>query len=426
MKVLWVATKPPWPPVDGGRLVTLTTLEALRDRGVEVELVAPCDAADVASDRAGDRGGFAESPSAPCRVHLVPVARSSLPAAALASLRDRVPLTIARHAHDAVRARVAEILGGGSFDVVHAEQLHALAACAPARVHRVPVVLRCQNVESDLWRDAGRTRPALRALAAIEAVRLARYEGGALREVATAVALTAPDAARLASLAGAGITVNHIAAPFPAELPAGAPLHVGDDGESPPRAGGGSAGLLLPGSDRASGAPSERCDVVVPASAGWGPNDDGHAWLRDELWPRVRTALPHARLHVFGAPTGSDPARGIVNHRVPADSRDAFPAGAIVVVPLRYATGVRMRILEAWARGLPVIATPAAARGLDVSAGRELLLASNGDELIAALRRLDDPATRAALVAAGREVLRRDHDPARVAERLESIYRAAR
>ena len=45
LNVLLVATKAPWPPVDGGRLLLLNTLAGLTDAGHRATLVAPVDPA---------------------------------------------------------------------------------------------------------------------------------------------------------------------------------------------------------------------------------------------------------------------------------------------------------------------------------------------------------------------------------------------
>lgn len=384
-------TKAPWPAVDGGRLVVASTLAALHARGHQIDLVAPYALDTAAPEHSTDGSAGA----ATCRLHLVAVRPRAAITTAWTAAAARLPLAIARHDLPAVRARVAALLRASHYDAVHAEQLQALAQCTPAHTSGVPVVLRCQNVESDLWRGWSARLGPLGAVARIEVRRLAAYEARALRSASAVVALTAPDAARLAELAGDGAAVEHVAAPFPADLPAGPAL----DGGRPA--------------------------IAVLGSAGWHPNRDGVAWLVREVWPRVRALVPTAVLHVFGeGPTASAP--GVVAHPPPADSRAAFPDGAICAVPLRYGSGVRMRILEAWARGLPVVATPAAAHGLEARDGRELLIAATPDEFAAALRRLaDDPAARTALVAAGRARLRAAHDPDTVAVRLEEVYRAA-
>ena len=110
----------------------------------------------------------------------------------------------------------------------------------------------------------------------------------------------------------------------------------------------------------------------------------------------------------------------------PASSRAAFAPGSVLVVPLRLASGVRMKVLEAWARGIPVVATPEAAAGLDAVGGRELLLGSSPEELAQALLRLASSAElRGRLVDAGHRLLVERHDPGRIGERLVELYRRA-
>jgi hypothetical protein len=316
-----------------------------------------------------------------------------------------LPLSVARHALPAVRRRVAELLAAGRFDLVHAEQLQALPQAAPAaRAAGLAVVLRAQNVESALWAAAARGRwPAT-----LEARRLAAWEGRAVAAVDATLALTAIDAAALRQLAkvargteGREPLVIEVPAPFPAELPAGAP---GLDGEPP---------------------------VVVLGSRGWRPNEDAVAWFSGAVWPAVHRALPAARLHVFGiSPPAGAAAAGaqsaIAWHAAPADSAAAFAAGSIHAVPLRFGSGVRMKILEAWARGVPVVSTPEGAAGLAAAGGVELLVAADAGGFAAAFERLrGEPGLAAALASGGRAALRRRHDPAASAGRLLAAYDAA-
>lgn len=387
MRLLWVVTKPPWPPIDGGRLVVAHTLAALAARGHAIDLVTPYDPDAV------DPHDVARQLAPSCRAHLVPVRTRSTLRAALTALGARTALSIARHDHPAVRTRVAELLAEARPDAVHAEQLQALAACSAAFATGVPVVLRCQNVESDLWQGFARHARG-GAIARLEARRLARHEARALRRATATVALTPDDADRLQTLAG-DVEVTTIPAPFPARL---APGMAVDEG---------------------------RPAAATLGSSGWRPNEDGLVWLVRDVWPAVRAALPEAVLHVYGEGHAAG-VPGVVQHAAPTDSREAFPAGAVCIVPLRYGSGVRMRILEAWARGVPVIATPEAVHGLGVRDGRELLVASTPADFAAALGRLQrEPALADALVAAGRVRLAARHDPDAIAARLEEVYAGA-
>ncbi|MBL8299154.1 MAG: glycosyltransferase [Rhodanobacteraceae bacterium] len=382
MKILVVATKPPWPPHDGGRLVLWLTLQALAAAGHALHLIAPVDA-DAADPAALDHLRTV------CTPQLIPLRPHSWAAAAWRAAREGSALSLARHRHAAVTAALASRLADWRPDIVHAEQLQALANCDAAFRTGTPVVLRMQNVESSLWRQLGRARPLL----AFEARRLRAAEAQLLRRVAATVTLTEDDAAALRVIAPqAAVKIAVAAPPFPQQLPAG---------------------------PRVAGEPA----LVLAGSAGWWPNRQGLDWFLARVAPRLRgnTGL---RLHVFG--TGSPVSRDVVAHAAPTDSATAFPDGAIAAVPLLTGSGIRMRILEAWARGLPVVATRVAAAGLAVESGRELLIADSADAFARAVQCLQaDVALRAQLIANGRAYLRRWHEPAACAAALAAQYRAA-
>ena len=116
--------------------------------------------------------------------------------------------------------------------------------------------------------------------------------------------------------------------------------------------------------------------------------------------------------------TGGD--SGGPSTTAPLDGGVAFPAGGIAVVPLRVASGVRMKILEAWARGVPVVATPAAGAGLEPAGWVSALDPAQWVEGIRALS--SEPAHRAAVVESGRRILASAHAPAVVAARLLALY----
>lgn len=320
-------------------------------------------------------------------VTLVAPDGATRPASALRALVRGVPLTVGRHVQPALRARVAAALDAQPVDVVIAEQLQALPQCDPAHARGIPVVLRAENVESDLL--AARRAPNAMAEMFLrrEARRLAAWEGDAVRAAALTLALTVPDADRLRVLGGPSARVAHVPAPFSA------------DGLAP--------GPALPG------APA----LVVFGSRGWFPNHEAADWFVRTAWPVVRDRLPDAVLHVVGP--GDAYAPGVVRHAAPADSASAFAAGAILVVPIQTASGVRMKILEAWARGVPVVATPAAASGLEARDGDALLLASTPSDFATAIAALAaDPARGRRLVDGGRALLAARHRPADVAAAL--------
>lgn len=387
LRILVIATKPPWPPVDGGRLVLLQTIEALAGMGHRVDLVTPAG---------GEIDEIADALAPICTPHLVPATPRSAFGSLVRGLAAGVPATVARHSIPAVRRVVDRLLTDGGVDVVHAEQLHALPQAETAHRMGVPVVHRAHNVESMLWAySASHRGPIASPFFALEARRMSVQEADALASTACTIALTEPDRRALSEL-DPGASIHTVPAPFPVEMAAGGgPL----DGEPA---------------------------VVTLTSSTWAPSRDAAEHLATRVWPTVRRTLPGAVLHIFGAGHHLDGLAGVVPYPSPDDSRTAFPAGAIVLVPERHPTGVPMKALEAWARGLPLLVNQATAEILDAEDSRELLVAADADETAAALGRLSsEPGLRKRLVDGGREKLRSNHDPARVAEHLTRIYRWA-
>ena len=397
MKILLVATKPPWPLIDGGRVLLWHTMAGLVRHGAEITLVAPLDAA---SD--GDAVG--RELRTLCRPELVRHPQRTRVKAFAHALWGGAPVSIALHRFAAMRERVAALLATEAFDLVHAEQLQAVANCEAADLlprSATPLVLRSQNVESNLWHGLAAGRPALRPLILHEAQRLSAWEGRAVRRSSVTIALTRSDAAQLAALADQADKVHHVPAPFPADL---AP------GRAPPALGG---------------APP----VVLFGAAGWLPNREGERWFIREVWPAVRARVPGAVLHAFGSAGWMHGhrdaiANAMVGHAPPADSSAVFAAGAVLVVPLRVASGVRVKILEAWARGVPVVATPEAAEGLEAADGAQLMLARDASGFALAIGSIARNAElREGLVRRARALLVANHDPAAVARRMFAVYR---
>jgi glycosyltransferase involved in cell wall biosynthesis len=83
-----------------------------------------------------------------------------------------------------------------------------------------------------------------------------------------------------------------------------------------------------------------------------------------------------------------------------------------------------MKILEAWARGVPVVATQEAVRGLDGGGEPGFLLAADGPGFAAAVEEIHRrPGLARRLVATGRAKLADRHDPERTTAVLEATYR---
>jgi len=146
------------------------------------------------------------------------------------------------------------------------------------------------------------------------------------------------------------------------------------------------------------------------------PNIDGVCYFAEKILPRIREKMPHVEFRIVG----SNPTRRVrelakipgtvVTGHVP-DVRSHLRDVAVTVAPLRIARGAQNKVLESMAMGVPVVATPQAAKGIQAEVGRDLLVAETpavfADRV---LELLENPILRRSLSEAGRK-------------QVESIYR---
>jgi polysaccharide biosynthesis protein PslH len=108
--------------------------------------------------------------------------------------------------------------------------------------------------------------------------------------------------------------------------------------------------------------------IMMVADFTYFPNRSGLDWLVDEVLPAVWAARPTATLRLCGR--GLDPARFAGEPRIEVRGfvealGDAYAGAAAVAVPLTEGAGTPLKLVEALAYGVPIVATPLAARGLD-------------------------------------------------------------
>ncbi len=147
--------------------------------------------------------------------------------------------------------------------------------------------------------------------------------------------------------------------------------------------------------------------IVFTGQMDYRPNIEAVTWFVDTILPHIRVAHPSARFAIVGRnPTDAVKALarqpGVIVTGEVADVRGWLAAAAVVVAPLKLARGVQNKVLEAMAMARPVVASTAAAEGID-HADTIMTGGTVGEIAEEVNRLLADPAKAAALGAAGRE-----------------------
>ncbi|MDX6596824.1 MAG: hypothetical protein QOE87_711, partial [Gaiellales bacterium] len=157
------------------------------------------------------------------------------------------------------------------------------------------------------------------------------------------------------------------------------------------------------------------------------PNPDAVAWLHREVMPLVWAEEPDARLTIAGfRPTGevkelAGPRVEVVG-QVPAMG-PLLDAHRISVAPLRFGAGIKGKVCEALAAGLPVVTTSVGTEGMDLAPGDEVLLEADAPEAYAAavVRLLRDDALWSRLAEGGRGYVEARLSSRAAAERLAML-----
>ncbi len=160
------------------------------------------------------------------------------------------------------------------------------------------------------------------------------------------------------------------------------------------------------------------------------PNHTALEWFVQKVLPRILDARPDARLLVIGSdppPPYAFPSaapfelRGFVE-----DIREPLARCAVFVCPILSGSGVRVKLLEAFAAGIPVVSTRLGAEGLARVDGEFCALADTPDEFARkVIAILDDPAAGAAMAGRARREVETNWDMAVLTARLVESYREA-
>jgi glycosyltransferase involved in cell wall biosynthesis len=156
------------------------------------------------------------------------------------------------------------------------------------------------------------------------------------------------------------------------------------------------------------------------------PNRDALDWLLAEIWPKIIAQRPAARLVVIG-----EWSAGIIKSKSgPSVSFTGFVPdlastlrGGIMLVPVRIGSGLRVKILIAFAQGVPVVSTRVGSEGLLVQDGQELLVRTDASEFAAAAVELaGQPGLWRRLAVAGRAAVVKNYSAEEVRRRRNEIY----
>ncbi len=150
-------------------------------------------------------------------------------------------------------------------------------------------------------------------------------------------------------------------------------------------------------------------DVICIGGMFYPPNVDGVMWFARQVLPRVWEQSPATKFFIVGARPAAvlralaqNEPRLVVTDYV-RDTSVYLQQAAAFVVPLRAGGGMRVKILDAWARGVPMVSTTIGAEGIEYQGNENILIADSPDNFAkAVLHLIQDRAFAETLARNGR------------------------
>lgn len=160
----------------------------------------------------------------------------------------------------------------------------------------------------------------------------------------------------------------------------------------------------------------EQDAVVFTGNLEYLPNLAAVRFFARQIWPRLRERRPELEWWLVGKrPEAAERyvagASGVKVWGAVEDAVGLLARAKVAVVPIESGSGTRVKILEAWAAGTPVVSTSVGAEGLEAVPGEHLLIADTPGEFVEAIVALvDSPGLRAQIGAAGRALYEREYN----------------
>ena len=435
MRILFLTQIVPYPPDAGPKIKTWNVLRYLAAQGHDIILASFVRPEEVQ---------FVPMLEQVCKaVHAVPLKRSRLADIGywLRSQLTGRPFLIERDDIQGMRRVVADVLRSGRIDCIHADQLtmtqYALpyAGRKPDTVDPINVdrtdnphsnvstqthyrLLLVFDAHNAVWTIVERMRQnlpwLLRPVAGLEARRVKSYEGMLMKTFDHILAVTEIDRIDLLEAASAVDRRGQdkkITASLPAPVTV-IPIAVDTDQIQPVSRQPGSKTILTLGT------------LHYP------PNADGVRWFLQEVFPLVRKRIPGVNLTIVGKNPPNDliqsarenPDWITVTGYVPG-LRPHLQSSALVVIPVRAGSGMRVRILDAFAFGMPVVTTTVGLEGIDARHGEHVLVGDTAGEFAEnVIFLLGDEDLQDKLSLNGRRLVEERYDWKAALKRMNKIY----
>lgn len=359
IKVLQICNKPPLPKVDGGCVAISNICEGLmNEKEIDLKiLTVETEKHPFIKENYPNKylkKGKIESVFIDTRVNFVD---------AFSSYITSDSYNVIRFFSPTFDKKLREILEESTFDIVHIESLfitpylHTIRKFSTAKI-----LLRAHNIEHALWEGKEKfTRNFFKKVYLnFLHKQLKKYETNVLKDVDGIISISPND----------DEIIHNICQKPSVIIPLGiSPIKTTQN---------------------------KRTEGVIKlfhiGAMDWIHNTEGINWFIDTIWPKVHKLYPQLELHLAGKNISPDyhiPHQNIFCHGEVEDAQKFILKHDVLITPLKTASGLRIKIIEAFNLGKTVISTSIGMAGINAIENEHYFVANTTEGFINAIEKLD-------------------------------------
>lgn len=267
-----------------------------------------------------------------------------------------VPINVYRNSQQALANKISAV--ADQFDVILVDHFES-AQFIPADF-KGKVAFHAHNATYLMWERFTRSDAAFpyRIATALETIRIKRYE----RDLCNRADIVFASPNDIEDLVAIGADRSRCRVTY----------HLGDDSQ-----------LSLP--DMVFDETAKQ--LLYVGTLNWEANIDGLLWFFADIWPSIHAADPDISVKIVGKnpdPSLLEAAKGLQGIEFLGfvdDLEPLFKHSRLFLAPLRFGSGIKVKVLNAMCRGIPVITTDVGAEGLDVISNEHLVIANQADQM---------------------------------------------
>lgn len=356
MKVLVIGNRVPWPLRDGGAIATFQLLKDLVENNNDVVYFTFNTQKHFVEKEAIDEHlGF-------CRV--LTREKNSTPnfIEGALNLLNSSSYFLSRYSDAQGTERLKALLKKENFDLVQVEGLYSWPLVSPLlddlKKKNIPVLYRAHNVESQIWERVCEDEKNVfkRWFLRNQTQKLKQEEIEVVNGVDGVVAISSDDASFFKKYGAEKVYVF-----MPSIWQGILPLK-----------------KIQPNA------------IFHIGSMEWEANVAGIHWFLRKVWPLLIEKLPDLQFHIAGKGINKHEQMffqaGVVNHGEVADADDFIKNHGIGIVPIQAGSGIRMKLIQCMALGVPCVSTGVGVQGLNLDPDKpEVMIADNPKEFANAI-----------------------------------------